>query len=118
MNRDSLRFAGRLSQHDSFLGEHKSGCLAEEVSRDHRTACGDRMSTLDDGYRVVSGVRHERRSGDAALETLRDRLARQIAADEDDAAVALLAVFPRALVIAVEDHVHALKHKALIVILE
>ena len=42
----------------------------------------------------------------------------QIAADEDHAAGALLAVLPRALVIAVEDHVHALKHEALGVVLE
>src|ERR1700731_4051637 len=60
----------------------------------------------------------ERRLRDAALESFGDHLARQVAADEDHAAVALLAVFPRPLVIAVEDHVHALEHEALIVVLE
>src|SRR5580704_10829851 len=57
-------------------------------------------------------------SRDAALESFGDHLPRQIAADEYHAAVALLAVFPWPLVIAVEDHVHALEHEALIVILE
>src|ERR1700736_3318021 len=54
----------------------------------------------------------------AALEPLADLLLRQIAADEDDAALALLALLPRALMIAVEDHVHALEHEALVVVLE
>src|SRR6202030_835472 len=36
----------------------------------------------------------------------------------DHAAVALLAVFPRPLMIAVEDHMHALEHEARIVVLE
>src|SRR5712692_7935662 len=54
----------------------------------------------------------------AALEALADPLRRQVAADEDDAALALLALLPRALMIAVEDHVHALAHEALVVALE
>src|SRR5580692_50731 len=60
----------------------------------------------------------ERRVRNAALEAFGDLLAGQIAADEDDTAVALLAVFPWPLVVAVEDHVHALEHKARIVVLE
>ena len=36
----------------------------------------------------------EKRSGNAALETFGDLLARQIAADEDDAAFALLVLLP------------------------
>src|SRR6185369_14075730 len=55
---------------------------------------------------------------DAAFEALPDLLLRQLAADEDDAAFALLAILPRALMIAVEDHVHALEHEALGVVLE
>src|SRR5262249_12877962 len=42
----------------------------------------------------------------------------QLAADEDDAAFALLARLPRALVVAVENHLHALEHEALVVVLE
>src|ERR1700731_5050287 len=60
----------------------------------------------------------ERRLSDATLKPFGDHLARQVAADEDHAAVALLAVFPRPLMIAVEDHVHALEHEARIVVLE
>ena len=56
--------------------------------------------------------------GEAALETFGDLLAGQVAADENDAAFALLILFPWPLMIAIEDHVHALKDKALIVILE
>src|ERR1700739_3940032 len=57
-------------------------------------------------------------SSDAAFESFGDRLARQVAADEDDAAFALLVLVPGPLVIAVEDHVHALKDEALVVALE
>src|SRR5665647_812533 len=41
-----------------------------------------------------------------------------MAADEDDAAVTLLALFPFALMIAVENHVDALEHEPLRVVLE
>src|SRR5215475_9945269 len=54
----------------------------------------------------------------AAGEAFPDLLLRQLAADEDDAALALLARLPRTLVVAVENHVHALKHEALVVVLE
>src|SRR6185436_6718947 len=54
----------------------------------------------------------------AGLEPLPDLVFRQLAADEDEAALALLAGLPRPLVIAVENHVHALEHEALVVILE
>src|SRR5690606_33064051 len=56
--------------------------------------------------------------GEAAFEALPYLLFRQVAADEDDAAVALLHLLPRALVIAVEDHVHALEDEALGIVLE
>src|SRR5215813_14652490 len=51
-------------------------------------------------------------------ETLADHLLGHVAADEDGAADALLAVLPRPLVVAVEDHVHALEDEALGIVLE
>src|SRR5262249_1418965 len=54
----------------------------------------------------------------AAGEPFPDLLLRQLAADEDDAAFALLARLPRTLMVAVENHVHALEHEALVVVLE
>src|SRR5690242_20987141 len=45
-------------------------------------------------------------SGDAALKAFGDGLARQVAADEDDTAFALLVLVPGPLVIAVQNHVH------------
>src|SRR5579872_420351 len=63
-------------------------------------------------------VRASLMSGDAALKTFGNGLARQVAADEDDAAFALLVFVPGPLVIAVENHMHALKHEALVVALE
>src|SRR4051794_3535898 len=56
--------------------------------------------------------------GSTRFESLPDLLLRQIAPDEDDPAVARLAVFPWALMVAVEDHVHALEHEARRVVLE
>src|SRR5581483_1350076 len=58
------------------------------------------------------------RSGDACGEARADVLLGQIAADEDDAAQALLVCLPRALMIAVEDHVHALEDEAVGIVLE
>src|SRR5262249_52270853 len=58
------------------------------------------------------------RSREAAREAFPDLILRQLAADEDDAALALFILLPRPLMVAVEDHVHALKRKALVVILE
>ena len=54
----------------------------------------------------------------AALKAFADVRLRQIAADEHDAADARLVRLPVALMVAVEDHVHALKHEALRVVLE
>src|SRR5580704_7369223 len=65
-----------------------------------------------------SPARGEGELGRAALETFGDLFARQIAADEDDAALPLLVFFPRPLVVAVEDHMHALKDEALLVVLK
>ena len=57
-------------------------------------------------------------SGDAAFEALPDSVFGQVAANEDDAAVALFVRTPGTLVIAIEDHVHALKHETLGIVLE
>src|SRR6185312_8879897 len=55
---------------------------------------------------------------DAALEAFADRLFGQFAADEDEAALAGLAVFPRPLVVALQHHVHALEDVAVFVVAE
>src|SRR6476661_8254109 len=57
-------------------------------------------------------------SGDAAFEALPDSIFRQIAANEDNAAVARLVSAPGALVVAIKDHMHTRKDKTLGVILE
>src|SRR5262249_30308195 len=54
----------------------------------------------------------------AASEAFPDPVLRQVAADEDDAAFARLALLPRSLMIAIEDHVHALEYEAGVVALE
>ena len=56
--------------------------------------------------------------GVAALETFSDHLSWQVAADENDAAFALLIFFPWPLMIAIEEHMDALKDKTPIVILK
>src|SRR4029079_9664636 len=56
--------------------------------------------------------------GDAAFEALTNSVFRKIASDEDSAAVALFIRTPWPLMVAVENHVHALEHEALGVILE
>src|SRR5207244_4010787 len=63
-------------------------------------------------------ARKQRPSRQAAFESLPDLLLRQLAADEDDAAFTRLALLPRPLVITVEDHVHALEHESLVIVLE
>src|SRR5215813_6151334 len=54
----------------------------------------------------------------ALRETLADHLLWHVAADEDGAADPLLAILPRPLVVAVEDHVDTLEDEALGVVLE
>src|SRR6516225_4856321 len=66
------------------------------------------------GLRKLKAVPSRRAAGKAFPELVHG----QLAADEDDAAFAFLARLPRTLVVAVEDHVHALKHEALVVVLE
>src|SRR5262249_39968146 len=71
-----------------------------------------------EGARESSFSHQARASRHATRKALPDLLLRQLAADEDDAALALLAVLPGTLMIAVEDHVHALEHEAVRVVLE
>ena len=52
------------------------------------------------------------------LEAVADGLLRQFAADEDEAALARLAVLPGPLMIALQHHVHALKHVAIVIVAE
>src|SRR3979409_2213724 len=52
------------------------------------------------------------------LEAGADTLLRQFPADEDDAAQARLVAFPFTLMVAVENHMHALEHEAFRIILE
>src|SRR6516225_213103 len=66
------------------------------------------------GLRKLKAVPSRRAAGKA----FPDLVHGQLAADEDDAAFAFLARLPRALVVAVENHVHALEHEALVVVLE
>src|SRR5215510_6633233 len=54
----------------------------------------------------------------AALKAVADHLLRQFAADEDDAALAPLAVFPFSLVVALQHHVHALEDVAVVIVAE
>src|SRR4029078_8737723 len=56
--------------------------------------------------------------GDAAFKALTNSVLGKITADEDDAAVALFIRAPRPLMVAVENHVHALEPEALGIILE
>src|SRR5262245_42431220 len=57
-------------------------------------------------------------SGDAVLKALSNSVFWQIAAYENDTTVPILIRAPRPLVIAIEDHVHALKHETLRIVLE
>src|SRR6267154_3442363 len=54
--------------------------------------------------------------GDTALKAVADHLLRQFAADEDKPTFARLAVLPLPLMVALEHHVDALKHIAVIVV--
>src|SRR5213592_4135701 len=76
-----------------------------------RTACAQQRPR-EDRCCCTGPSRH------ASGEAFPDSCLGQLAADKDDAAFALLVRLPGALVIAVENHVHALKHEALVVIFE
>src|SRR4030088_106664 len=59
-----------------------------------------------------------RDSRHALRKALADHLFRHLAADEDGAARALFAILPGTLMVAVEDHMDALEHEALGIVLE
>src|SRR6185503_2389694 len=56
--------------------------------------------------------------GDAAFKALTNSVFRKITSDEDDTTIAFFIRAPRSPVVAVENHVHALKHEALGIVLE
>src|SRR6476620_2187487 len=56
--------------------------------------------------------------GDAAFKALTNSVFRKITSDDDDTTIAFFIRAPRSLVVAVENHVHALKHEALGIVLE
>src|SRR5215216_5728003 len=78
-----------------------------------------RVRSTTDGVSVwVSVTACTGTSRNTGLESLLDRFLRQVAPNEDDAAGARLVVFPGALMIAIEDHVDALEHETLGIVLE
>ncbi len=118
MRRHALLGAVRRHEQQHLLAEHEHRAAANEMHRDDRPARRDGLGAIDDGRDGAAGVSHGSASSHATLETLADFLFGQIAPDEHDAALALLAVLPFALVIAVEHHVHALEHEAQWIVLQ
>ncbi len=100
------------------LAEHEDGAPTKEMRADDRRSRRDRPGALDHGGNAGLGHDAVRRLGGAGLKALADFLLGQVAPDEHDAAVALLAILPRPLVIAVEDHVHTLEHEPVRIVLE
>src|ERR1700760_2339661 len=86
-------------------------------AEDRRTS-RNRLCAVSDGRNAVLRVGHGSIRRDGALEALADLLLGEIAPDEDQAALARLALAPFALVIAVEHHVHALEHETLRIVLQ
>src|ERR1700730_14029959 len=74
-----------------------------------------RVRSMTEGASRVSLTRRSSRAGG---KTLADHLLGQLAADEHDPALALLVGAPRALMVAVENHVHALEHETVGIVLE
>src|SRR5690242_117478 len=82
------------------------------------TATGRVRSTTETVSLPLAAIDPALRFGGAVLEAFGDQLARQVAANKNDPAVALLVRLPRPLMIAVKDHVHALEDKALVIVFE
>src|SRR5262249_14550432 len=129
VDRDAAGLARARYQHERALAQHEDRGLSQKMRGPHRRAGLDRPRALDDRRDVGAGVGHAlgviarlgrtiQPSRRAAGEAFPDLGLGQLAADEDDAAFPLLARLPWALVVAVENHVHALKHKARVVVLE
>ena len=121
MKRDTPLLVAAGEQH-GFLAQHEGGGVAEELNRHDRAFGLVAARALDDGG-DVAGLAHAQPintggSCHAALEAGADLILGQVAADEHDAAGAPLTLFPFPLVVAVEDHVHALEHEARRIVLE
>ena len=109
---------GRHHQ-EGLLAQHEEGGTVEEMQPDHRRAGLDRSRAPGDGRDPGTIVSHGwPPSREAALEAFADLVLVEVAPDEHDPAFALLDLAPRPLVVAVENHVHALEHEALRVVLE
>src|SRR5207302_9824666 len=81
------------------------------------------QASVNSRYGRPAFAKHDNKYGrmesrDAAFKSLPDLLLRQVAADKNDATHTLFALSPGALVVAIQDHVHALKDEALVIILE
>src|SRR5215469_9121205 len=148
MGADPARLAVGRRKDDRFFAENESGGAAKKMRADDAAVDRDRPGAFDDrncvaaacGHLSTPSLRPGRGAmaprqplgscaasealrrvalfGDAALEPLGDHFAGQVAANENDAAVARLAGFPWPLMITVENHVHALEDKALVVVFE
>src|SRR5438552_2366500 len=81
-------------------------------------AATGRVRSTTEGCAPGSVTAARSASGRARGETLADHLLRQVAADEYDAALARFIRRPGALVIAVQDHVDALEHETVRIVLE
>ena len=93
--------------------------VADEMDRDDMAARVDRRALSMSAKAVLEQAwKNRRASGDAGEKALLDRCGVEIAADEDEPALALLVGLPVALMIAVEHHVHALQDETLRIVLE
>src|SRR5476651_171248 len=104
-----------------FFSQNKHRRVAQEVHADHRRPGLDRTRAVGnrwDGRAGVAHVVYAKNLSNAAFEAGADFSLRQLAPDEHQTAVALFVVAPFALVIAVQNHVHALEYETLRVVLE
>ena len=120
---DAARLAVRRHQQQRLLAEHEDracrrGNARRPPARRRRPgACARRWK------RSLAGVGHaghaeDRSRAGSSRSPCGSCPRRRLRPMKTSAALALLAVVPRALVIAVEDHVHALEHEALGIVLE
>ena len=110
-----------VDERDILLAADEGGAGAKEIHRGHAHPERNRLDAIGDGDdRGGIGGRRKTLSSrdDAALKTLANGLLRQFAADEDEAALALLAVLPFPLVVALQHHVDALEDVAVVIVVE
>jgi hypothetical protein len=123
MNANLARLSVGRNQHQRLFTQHQDRSVAEKMRRDHRAGSAHELRALHERGDIAAGIGHGRNrqlagSGEAAFKAGFDPFLRQIAANEDDAAFAVLALFPWTLVVAVENHVHALKYETFVIVLE